>query len=327
MSDVHFSARTLDAVATDYRHLLREKLPSVRSLVAGRQLIVEARISANGPNPHLAERWVCLAHEGTLDKLERLFVGEGQISDFEIVGGARNLFENLVWCRLFRADVAYGLVFYEQLLREQIESVEAHIAKIDSEIRLFAELESVEDSGMASLVDRLKRGEIDGARFSALFNETKGAVDSQARLAFAIYGPAAVYNGYGYQQHVLANSIKPKLEHDLQALKSELQSFESARPASSEVLMAKISQGRRVNWRRAAAEIGMRDEYDFVYSFASKMLHSKAISTVPNGQLSEGEAILMFEYAYVAATRMLDCLSAGAMPTVPDLSVIQVGDE
>ena len=81
-----------------------------------------------------------------------------------------------------------------------------------------------------------------------------------------------------------------------------------------------------MNWSKAAAVVGMKDEYNFVYSFASKMLHSKAFSTVPNGHLKEAEATLMFEYSYVAARRMLDCLGIGAMSTVRDLSLITIDE-
>lgn len=81
-----------------------------------------------------------------------------------------------------------------------------------------------------------------------------------------------------------------------------------------------------MNWSMAAEKIGMKDEYDFVYSFASKMLHSTALSTMPNGQLSDGEAILMLEYSYVAASRILDCLGKDAMSTVPDLSLITLDE-
>ncbi len=326
MNSVYVNARSLEQVANDYRSLLREKLPIVRPLVRGRKFIIEARIRENNSSLHRSQLWVCIAHQGTLDKLERLFASEGHPSEFEIVGGARNLFENLVWCRLFKSDVGYGLVFYEQLLQEQIESVKAHIAKIDSEIALFAELEAIEGSEMTSLADRLKRGEIDSNQFTVLFKEAQTDVDSRARLAFAIYGATALFNGYGYQRHLLASSIKPGLELDLQTLNSELQSLKAAKPDSINGLVKEIGHRGRINWWKAATKIGMQDEYDFVYSFASKMLHSKAISTVPNGQLSEGEAILMFDYAFVAASRMLDCMGAGAMPTVPDLAIIDVND-
>ena len=267
----------------------------------------------------MEERWVCFAHQGTLDKLERLFVGDGKVGDFEVIGAARNLFENLVWCLLFRADVRYGLVFKYQLLCDQIKSIESHIAKIDSEIELFAELESVEDNEMSTLFDRLEREEIDSTQFRSLLNKTATDVDARARIAFAIYGSQAVYNGYGYQQHLLTETIKLKLEPELQSLKFDLQALEAAMSESSKGLRNKIGGTRRMNWRMAAAEIGMKDEYDFVYSFASKMLHSTAFSTMPNGQLSDGEAILMLEYSYVAASRILDCVGKDEMSTVPGI--------
>ncbi len=327
MSDSTFRARTLEAVLNDCRSLVQEKLPLIRALVKGRQWAIEQRIAESSPEAHLAERWVCLAHEGTLDKIERLFANVARVSDFEAVAAARNLFENLVWCRLLSADVGYGLVFYAQLIREQIEGVKSHLAKIESEIQLFAELESAEDSEMKLLAERLRSGEIDQHQFTALFNDAKADVDSKARLAFAIYGAAAVYNGYGYQRHILVNSIKPKLEDNLRALNSDLHLFEITISGSTDALMAKICHQRRVNWRKAAAEICMLDEYDFVYSFASKMLHSKAISTAPNGQLSQDEAILMLEYAYIAASRMLDLLGDGAIPGVPDIALIRFENE
>jgi len=193
MTDTILATQSISAVASDYRRLLSERLPFVRSLVKGRSLLVEELISNNGPNSHKA---------------------------------------------LFRADVEYGLVFNYQLLCEQIKSIESHIAKIDSEIKLFAELESVEDSKMSTLLDRLTREEIDTTQFRALLNETATDVDARARVAFAIYGSQAVYNGYGYQQYLLIKKTKPKLELELQSLKSDRQVLE-AEISKSNCLMGK----------------------------------------------------------------------------------------
>jgi len=323
-----YNNRTISSVASDYRSLISEKLPFVRSIVRGRQLLVKELVDKNSLNSHLKEHWVCLAHQGTLDKLERIFVSENNnYSDFEIVAAARNLFENLVWCLLFRGNVEYGLIFYEQLLREQIGSLESHIAKIDSEIKLFDELETTESKDRKTLLDRLGRGEIDLSRFNRLSDEAASNVDARARLAFAIYGSQAIYNGYGFQRYLLIEEIKPALELELQPLKADLRSLEQSMSDSCKALRNEIGGPRRVNWSMAATKIGMKDEYDFVYSFASKMLHSKAFSTIPNSQLSEDEAILMFEYSYVAASKILDCLGSNAISTVPDLALISMTQE
>jgi hypothetical protein len=327
MNEMLASRRTIQSVADDYRSLIADTLPIARALVRGREMMVEEGKEATGQNSRIAETWICTAHQGTLDKLERFFVGNGPFSDLEIVGNARNLFENLVWCRLFQIEIGYGLIFFEQFLREHIESTEAHIAKVDSEIALFEQLELTESKQIQELASQLKSQKITVDQFTEQLDRNSKSVDRRARLAFAIYGPMAEINGYGYQRHLLAQSVKPKLHENLLALQSQLASLQATLPSSSRTLMTAIGQAGRVNWRKAATLINLGHEYDYVYSFASKILHSKAISTVPNGHLNDLEAVLMFEYAYIAAERILDCVRNSPLPGIAEIAVINLDQE
>jgi transposase len=74
---------------------------------------------------HSAVWWIRAAHLGTIEKLSTMLRRDGPYESLELLAIARNIFENLVWLRLMNKDRQFGIVFYAQLLRNQIESVQA----------------------------------------------------------------------------------------------------------------------------------------------------------------------------------------------------------
>ena len=67
-----------------------------------------------------------------------------------------------------------------------------------------------------------------------------------------------------------------------------------------------IKQEKDWNWKEQATAIGMSDQYEFIYSFTSRLLHATPVSLTTNQKLLEPEEMRIFlEYIYVS---LLDIL-------------------
>ncbi|MEZ6028786.1 MAG: hypothetical protein R3C46_03450 [Hyphomonadaceae bacterium] len=319
-----FEVSSPEKVIADFRQLIQSKHSRVKGLSEGRWRWVQIRMKGN-EDALDAGKWVCLAHLGTLEKLARLFPGDGPYSEFEVVGATRNLFENLVWIKLFERDVQYGLVFYLQLLLDQQKSVQAHIARAEQELELFGAYDKQEADEIAALSAALNRGEISKEEFGPRFQAIAIRMDQIVRDAFAAYGPAAKYNGFGYQCELMRTKVLPGLRSDLLEIEQKIAAFHQTKSQALTPEMIRIAD-ERVNWFTLADRVGLGAEYRFVYSFASKMLHSTPLSTTPNGELSRSEATTLLEYSYVATSRILGCIEGVPIPGVPDMMLIRVDE-
>jgi hypothetical protein len=136
--------RTSEELLKEIRGLIADREPMIRAIVRGKLFFLSQAFASDQDRQHSPLIWILRAQIGTLDKLKGLFVREGTYETFELLGIARNLFENLVWLRLFSRDPQYGLIFYEELLIQQKQNTEKMIAKVEEEIVLFDEYEKLE---------------------------------------------------------------------------------------------------------------------------------------------------------------------------------------
>src|SRR4051812_33414138 len=122
--------RTSEQILKEIRDLAAMREPKVRGHVRGKLFFLNSTFVSKQDCEHSQLIWILRAQIGTLDKLKSLFVRSGDYETFELLAIARNLFENLVWLRLFNCDPQYGLIFYEQLLEQQQQNTKKMIAKV-----------------------------------------------------------------------------------------------------------------------------------------------------------------------------------------------------
>src|ERR1700730_1021932 len=126
--------RTSEQLLKEVRDLVGGREPMIRSRVSGKLFFLNPTFASEQERQYSPLIWILRAQMGTLDKLKGLLVRDGDYETFELLAIARNLFENLVWLRLFNRDAQYGLVFYEQLLIQQKQNTENMIAKVEGEV-------------------------------------------------------------------------------------------------------------------------------------------------------------------------------------------------
>jgi hypothetical protein len=206
--------RTPEQLLKEIRDLVAEREPMIRGGVRGKLLFLNPTFANEQEREHSPLIWILRAQIGSVDKLKGLFVRDGDYETFELLAIARNLFENLVWLRLFNRDPQYGLVFYEQLLIQQKQNTKNMIAKVDAEIALFEEYEKLDrdnlDIALAALVEADNPGEAEVQKSQEIHRALRNELDMRVRRNFALYAAAAQFNGYGYQCHILREKVIPQ---------------------------------------------------------------------------------------------------------------------
>jgi hypothetical protein len=319
--------RTSEQLLKEIRDLVAEREPMIRAMVSGKVFFLGRTFASEQDRQHSPLIWILRAQIGTLDKLRGLFVRDGDRETFELLAVARNLFENLVWLRLFNRDAQYGLIFYEELLAQQKQNTEKMIAKVEEEVALFDEHERLEsdnlDIAFASLGDAGKLGEAEVQQALETHRALQKELDMRIRRHFTLYAAAAKFNGYGFQSHILREQVLPKHRATLAAIDSEIERYRAVKGALLSATMLQRANSRW-NWKARAGEVGMDVQYDFLYSYTSKLLHSTPMNLITEKTLSTSETLTMLEYAFVTISDLLDEIERFTFPGQANVAVIEV---
>lgn len=309
-------AKTPTTLLDEIRELISSREPVVRSQLYGKLYFLDRTFDNDEDRDHSPIVWILRAQTGTLDKVKGLFVREGDYETFELLAIARNLFENLVWLRLFACDAQYGLLFYEQFLTQQMQNTESLIAKIEGEIALFEDYERLDSENLDAAFAGVLEGTPSATQIKLAQEKHQtltAELDERARRSFALYAATAKFNGYSYQCHILREKVIPDLTNRLAEMRKALDSYSAVK---LEVLSDKM-QGRskaRWNWKDRASDVGMLTQYEFLYSYTSKLLHSTPMNILTDKKLSDSESLTMLEYAFVTIADLFDEIEEFSFP-------------
>lgn len=290
----------------------------IKATIKGKLYFHNLGLAGEDGRLHSPIGWVLRAQLGTVEKLE-IFFAEGQaLGSLELLAIARNLLENLVWLRLFNSSLSYGLVFYAQLLRGQATNELSWIKKIEDEIALFEEFEKADSASLEiaykSVIEGDEREEAVRAA-QDLHRKLLEELDLKARREFALYGAAAQFNSYAYQSHILQTKELPRHQEVLKKLQERQARLEQhLRSVLAEPQLALATGRTKWNWRSLAKQVGMAKQYEFLYGYTSRLLHSSPVNLVTDKTLSRSERIAMLEYAFVTSLDLFDAISAFSYP-------------
>lgn len=253
--------------------------------------------------------WALKAQEGTLEKFRDIYNASKLDGDTELVALARNLFENIIWLRLFNKDHGYGLVFCHQLINEQLKSQEQVIEKARGEITLFEELaeEDKPDLGPYShLRDYSSASEEEIKKVREYLSNQSAMVDFKARSSFSIYAASAKYNGYSYQAHLIATKVIPHHEERISVLRKHLDDLKRSNSETDLSKLEELGATKRWNWFDKAKSVGMAEHYHFLYAFTSRLLHCTAMNIITPKALDNSERHLLLDYIFITSNNCYD---------------------
>jgi hypothetical protein len=250
----------------------------------------------------------CIAVAGDSLIRMRLFTEQNfnAIETMGIVAVARYTFELTVWLRLFALDRRYGLVYFDQLLQTQQRFFRDTLAQLEREVAWLKSLEEKEARSQQEVFTHIENGGHDSAaKIEAALSSVSDAIDVEAARRFSIYAQAARTNGYGFQAYLVEEKALPPVRDAIAAIAAERTTFESRVPGDIKALCAE-----RWQWRAMAQKIGRADEYDYLYSFASKLLHATPASITTNQKsLDPSEIELFLRYIDVTISDVIGLAS------------------
>ncbi|WNG54646.1 hypothetical protein F0U59_07510 [Archangium gephyra] len=309
-------ARTEQSLINEFRNTVHNRAPLIRARAAGQRAFLEFRLSSARERNHSAIWWIHLAHLGTLDKLAGLLRREGPYETLELLAIARNIFENLVWLRLMSNDHRYGLVFYSQLIRGQIDNLQGLITKISDEADLFESVQELDDHALMSTVGEVIASEPSPeaiAEAQAAHRSRTDMLDDMVRREFSLFSGPATTNGYGYQAHLLRTKIIPKYQEHLNEVTQHKAELDTVLPSLLDARMLNIAINKW-NWADRAKDAGMEKHYRFLYPYTSKLLHSTPLNITSDKALTEAETLIVLDYIVLSAGDLLDQIERFTYP-------------
>ncbi len=229
------------------------------------------------------------------------------IETLGVLAVARYVFELSVWLHLFQKDSRYCLAYYRELLETQRKYYEDTEAQLRREIALLKRFEE-KDKEATKEVIQPSSGERAIREIGKMISNAMRQVDAEASRNFALYLDDAKTNGYGFQAYLVEKKALPPVEQAIRDIKKEIQDFESRVPRD----VQNLTRGRW-NWRRMAEQVGLVDEHDYIYSFASRLLHATPASLTTDAKnLELSEICIFLRYIYVKILELMEL--AGLQP-------------
>lgn len=225
------------------------------------------------------------------------------IETMGVVAVSRYLFELSVWFRLFEQDERYGLLYYGQLLETQQKYFADHLNQLHREVDLLRVFERKEREVQRAMVVKMTTPEDLRNRLRWVAQ----VIDAEAARKFSLYVEQAKINGYGFQAHLVEKKAVPQAEAALRELCAEQAYFDANVLPGIQDLALSNGKKKRWEWKRMAESVELLPEYDYIYAYASKLLHATPASITTDQKNLEPEEMLIFlKYINVKAMDMLD---------------------
>jgi hypothetical protein len=140
-----------------------------------------------------------------------------------------------------------------------------------------------------------------------LLRQVEAETDRKARRNFCTYADQAKTNGHSFQAFWIEKQVIPKLHAQLDESRRERAKRLASIKESPPIGTRWENQERSWKWKDQAAIAGMSEQFEFIYSFTSRLLHATPVSLTTNQKLLEPAEMHMFlEYVYVSILDIVD---------------------
>ncbi|MBD2074335.1 hypothetical protein H6F86_10645 [Phormidium sp. FACHB-592] len=256
-------------------------------------------------NKQSSTYWKLIIYRDSLIRIQ-LFLEQNfnYIESMGLLAVTRYLFELTVWLKLVQKDEEYGFVYYHELIvtkSKYFTDLRKHITR---EVDFLRETDVEEKHLIERRIHEatvLSDSESRQESLLQLGKSVEKEIDDKASRKFSIYGEQAQINGYGFQALLVETKILPDIDQSITELEVELNQFKHTVAVSIH-----LSIPKRWNWKEQAKLVDIEDEYNFIYSYTSKLLHAIPVSLTTNQKnLEISEMIIFLKYIYV---RLLDII-------------------
>lgn len=253
--------------------------------------------------------WVFVAFADALVRL-RLFVEQNfrHIEPMGLLAVTRYTFELTVWLKRLHGDPRYGLVYYYVLVAKQLAyHIDLH-SQLNREIDFLRRIDQQEKQLLNQRAEELMGlpdQEAQRVAAATLTGDVLREIDQRAAREFSLYAEQARTNGYSFQAYLVEKKVLPQVAQAITDLKKELDSLDNNLPQEVRALLPK-NWGKDWKWKDEARAVGMEHEFDFIYTYTSRLLHATPPSLTTDQKNLEPDEVRMFmRYIHV---RLLDAM-------------------
>jgi hypothetical protein len=244
------------------------------------------------------EYWLALSMRDSLTRVRNLIENNFiVIETLGVLALARYMFELVIQLKRIDKDPIFAIVYAREVIEQQVEHHNNMVKHLESEIKLYRQLAEREAAGNETALNIEARlgykAEADKKIIDAI-HATTLAVDEELATALTLYSEEAKVYGFAFQAHRLETQALPQLLTAVSKNKESLAEFDER---WKEIL----SQSKYIanKWSKRAEQVGMTAQYEFIYSYTSRLLHATPGSISTNQQnLQDSEILLFFKYIY-----------------------------
>ena len=260
-----------------------------------------------------------------INKLTSLFE-KSQFEDGDLVRNISSLryaFEALVQTRLLLKEPKYPYQLYLAIHKVQEKQIENAISRLEKEISLYEDLEK-EDSakgielGMKFAEQYSLSNDADVKSFGNELYKQMEQIDNSLKSHITVWSENIETNGYGFHASILKNKILPQYQKEKEELNklSVKREKEMANDGYFNLFFETNGQSTKVfkvvndnrSWSQKASDAGLQDEYNFIYSYTSALIHCTSYSFMTANNLSDDETDMIYKLAEQYINKILDCL-------------------
>lgn len=230
----------------------------------------------------------------------RIFVEKNlsYIETLSVLALCRYTFELVVWLKHIEMDKRFALFYAQKMLKQQIElykNLAMHLRRESELYRSLAEEEKIAHNRILAAAV-VAGSSVDPTRIGLQIAEDMHAasdfVDEKLALQFAIYSSETKRNGYGFQAHLIETLKLPEANKNAEKNCELLTKFNNQWTTIIGELKLK-----KWNWKERAAHVDMALEYEFIYSYTSRLLHATPASlTTDQKSLEDDEVLFLLRY-------------------------------
>lgn len=213
------------------------------------------------------ERWCHQINHDSIARVRNLIENNFHaIETLALLSLARYMFELNVQLKQIDSDAVFALVYARGVFEEQVKFYDSLARQLKAEVDLY-----------------LRLGE---------------AKASRTEILAAVASKTCLYQDEIERMHILQVAMVV----DTQARKHALEQLELNRASLVEFnkkwgTRLRDQKYSRPKWRQRAADVGMQEDYDFIYSFTSRLMHATPVSISTKQQaLLDSELLLFMRY-------------------------------
>jgi len=221
------------------------------------------------------------------------------IETISLLATTRYIFELSVWLYLVDKDAKYGLVYYWELLETQLKYYRDTLKQLHREINLLNKFDQKDRQATLKATLNIFKSIVEDTErdfeISDAIRRAMTEVDIEAYKKFSIYIDDAKINGYGFQAYLVETKAIPQVQRAIAEIEKKLSEFQLHVDTEIMNIIPK-----RWNWRQMAQKVGKEEEYDYIYTYTSKLIHATPASLTTNQKnLELSEVYIFLRYIYV----------------------------